>query len=175
MKLANDVKRALARRKVGTWRANTLATEIRTGKIKLTRLRGLSVIAKCSLVYLTSGGAYEAREPLKPKEAVTKSIEHAGYDKHDFARKMGYKDYAYVAALLSSEMLPVRALIKFAEELNMEVWELLCDSECYPITYNETPQRENPSEWDQMVELNLMGWLDSKQRDQYEKQNGPGI
>lgn len=171
MKLANDIKRALGRRCAGPWRAAMCAVDIKTGKMKLRDLIGLSKLAKCSVTYLTSGGNYDAKVPMSPKEAVLKSIMHAGHDKHDFARMMGFRDYSYVNAMLQNEKIPVRLLMRFAEALHLEIWELMCDSECYKVDYDSLV----PTQWDQMVELNIMGWLDSKRRDEYKQEKGPGI
>lgn len=171
MQLANDLKRALGKRRAGPWKANNYAMGIKTGRIRLKNLFYLAKEGNCSLVYLTSGGCYEAANNLTPKEAVIKSAMHKGYDKHDFARMLGYQNFSYLARLLDNGTLPVKILMKIAETLDMEVWELLCDGE---YTYID-PLELKPTEWDQLVELNLMGWLDAKPRDTYEKDGGPGI
>lgn len=171
MRLANDIKRALGRRRAGPWRANGYAVGIRKGFVKLNSLTHLAREAKCSLVYLVSGGNFEEDGPTDVRDAVLKSIMHGGYEKHDFARKMGYRDYNYVAAMLRDGTVPVKVLMKFAETLHLEIWELFCDSECHKVDYDSGV----PTQWDQMVELNLMGWLDSKRREDYEKKGGPGI
>lgn len=171
MRLASNIQQALAFKQAGTWRANGYAAKIRGGKIKLLHLQALAKQAGCSLVYLTSGGLREEDAPMDIKDAIRKSIEHGGYDKHDFARMMGYASFAYIAATINKGTIPVRVLLKFAKTLNIYVWELLCDSECHEsemVDYEPTP-------WNQMVELNLMGWLDTKSRDEYEKDEGPGI
>lgn len=171
MQLANDLKRALGRKRAGAWKAAGYATGIRRGVTKLRNLMYLAGQAKCSMTFLTSGGNYEEREPMAIRDAVLKSIMHGGYDKHDFARMMGYRDYNYVAAMLANGSIPVKVLMKFADTLHIEIWELFCDSECDRIDYDSLV----PSEWDRDVELNIMGWLDSKRRDAYEKSEGPGI
>lgn len=171
MQLANDLKRALGRKRSQPSRANGFAARIKKGEAKLSHLWGLKNLARCSIVYLTSGGNYEESSNLTARMGVQKSIEHAGYDKHDFARKMGYKDFYYVASMLEKGTIPVKVLLRFASELKMEIWELLCDGECYELNYPNLP----PSHWDQMVELNIMGWLDSKRRDQYKEDKGPGL
>lgn len=171
MLLASNIQQALAFKRAGTWRANGYAAKIHGGKVRLSNLRALAKQAGCSLVYLTSGGMKEEDAPMDVKDAICKSIEHGGYDKHDFARMMGYASFAYIANMIDKGTIPVRVLIKFAKTLNIYVWELLCDGECHDseiVEYEPTP-------WDQLVELNLMGWLDTKRRDEYEKEEGPGI
>lgn len=171
MQLANDLKRALGRKRAGAWKAAGYAVKIRTGRAKLYDLESLAREAKCSLVYLTSGGEYGVREEMRPVDAVTASIIHAGLDKHDFARSMGFRDYSYVATMLRERTIPVRTLMRFADALGLKIWELLSDSECVSMEY----ESRIPTQWDQLVELNLMGWLDAKKRDKYEKKEGPGI
>lgn len=171
MQLANDLKRALGKKHAGPWKASGYATGIWRGKVKLKDLEYLAGEGKCSLVYLTSGGNYEEREHIPVKDAVLKSIEHGGHEKHDFARMMGYRDYSYISSMLSKGTIPVKALMKFAKVLKLEIWELLCDSECDKIVIPELEQDERG----RLVELNLMGWLDSKRRDQYEIDRGPGL
>ncbi len=171
MQLANDLKRALGKRKAGPWKANGYAVSIKQGKAKLSGLIHLAKEASCSLTYLTSGGNFEAKEDLKPRDAVLRSITHKGYDKHDFGRMLGFPNFNRLSQMLENGTLPVKVLMKIADTLEMEVWEVLCDNEYTEVDLFSS----TPSDWDQMVELNLMGWLDSKPRDKYEKDKGPGI
>ena len=126
MQLANDLKRALGKRKAFPYKANGYAVGIKQGKIRLLHLRLLAEQAKCSLTYLTSGGCYEAKEDLPPKEAIRRSIMHKGYDKHDFARKLGYRNFTYLSSMLEHETIPVKILMKMAEALEMEARTVTC-------------------------------------------------
>lgn len=171
MKLANNLKKALARKYAGAWKANDFAMRTRRGQAKLKDLYFLASEAQCSLVYLTSGGEYEERDHMTPEAGVLKSIMHAGHDKHDFARMMGFRSYAYVADMLRKRTIPVKALLKFSEALKMPIYELLCDGECFKIDYDHKP----PSQWWHLVKLNQMGWFDAKPRGQGKAKKGPGL
>lgn len=171
MRLVNDIWQALSKRVEWPWVTKGLAIRIRNGKTRLNDLERMAYGARCSLVYLTSGGCHEDTSRLSVRAAVQKSIEHAGHDKHDFARSLGFRDFNYVASMLENGKIPVRTLLTMAERLHMELWQMLCDGEYI----DAAPPARAPSQWDHLVELNVMGWLDTKRREDYEKDRGPGI
>lgn len=159
--LARNVKRALKIKRAEWWRANGLSLKIARGETRLYHLKTLAREGNCSLTFLLSGGRQEARRELTETEAVGLSIMHAGRDKHDVARAIGIRDYAYLRSTIANGTVKVTTIVKLCREIKVWPWQLFCDSDWIE---NENPDDE-PSEWDQLVELELMGWLDAPKRE----------
>lgn len=161
MRLANNIRRALTIQCAGRWRANRLEWRIRRGEVRLSDLERLAETAKCSLVFLTSGGRHEADNDLPVAENITNCIMHKGLDKHDFARSLGFRDYKYLRWQIARGKVHASMLIRMAEALKVDVWYMLCDG------MEKDPGIDDlvPTQWEQLVELNLMGWLDAKPDD----------
>lgn len=155
MTIEQTIRRALLIAGRGCRRAWGLDMRIRRGETRLNDIRDLAIFARCSLVFLLSGGDHEACNELQPVDAITKSIEHRGMDKHDFARRLGFQDFAYLRKQIVNGTVKVSMLKKMADALTMPIWQMLCDSES--ISTNDPEY--TPTEWDQLVEKNLMGWL----------------
>lgn len=158
MSLASDIRRALTIQCAGRWRARRLEWRIRRGEVRLSDIERLAEIAKCSLVFLTSGGRYEADNDLPVVENITNCIMHCGLDKHDFARSLGFRDYKYLRWQIVRGVVKASLLIRMADALKVDVWYMLCDGEQKETNIDNL----TPTQWDQLVELNLMGWLGAK-------------
>lgn len=151
--------RALKIKRGEWWLARGLPLKIARGQTQLSTLKNIAKFngKGCSLTFLLSGGVYEANNDITVTEAVTRSIMHAGRDKHDVARELGFRDFNYLRHMIVTDTLKVSMLLKLCKVLHMEPWEVMCDGEYKMI---EDADAE-PSQWEQMVELNLMGWLDA--------------
>lgn len=159
MQLAKDITRALRKRRGEWWRARGLPLKIARGQTNLASLRKMAKHAgrECSLTYMLSGGRYDTAEDMPLADAIARSIMHAGKDKHDVARAIGFRDYNYLRHQIVTETLQVKVFLKLCEAICRQPWEVTCDGE-YALV--EDPNAE-PSQWEQMVELDLMGWLDA--------------
>lgn len=155
MELVDNIRTVLRRKRLRYWRANNYAQLIKEGKIRLSDLIRLSMEAQCSLTYLASGGKYEYLEDLSPRIAIEQSVAHGGYDKNDFARLFGFRDFSAVAKQIDSGSIKVITLIAMAEKLNISVWEMLCDR-MYMATDDIFLE---PNRTNKIRELNTMGWL----------------
>lgn len=149
------MKRALMIRHAGPWRVRGFTLKIVRGEVTLETLLQIAAKAHCSLTFLTSGAEYESREYISPYEAIVRSIQHAGHDVNDFARSLGFHDFAYMRQMINNNTIKVSMLIKVAKALNFELWQLFCDND-----YVRTSDADySPSDWDRFKELALMGWL----------------
>lgn len=162
MQLAKDIMRAMKIRKGEWWRARGLPLQIARGQATLKTIGFLAHFSgNCSLTFLLSGGRYEATRDIPLVDAVEHSIMHAGKDKHDVARELGYRDFNYPRRLIMTRTMQLRIFLKLCKAIDMPPWQVACDGE---YTVAEDPNAE-PSEWDQLVELHQMGWLTAPWRD----------
>lgn len=158
MQLGNDIIRAMKIRKGEWWRAKGLPLKIARGQATLKTLGLLAHFSHdCSLTFLLSGGRYEEKRKMPLIDAVEHSIMHAGKNKHDVARELGYRDFCYPRRLIATNTMQIRMFLKLCKAINMEPWRVVCDGE-YVVA--EDPNAE-PTYWERMLELNLMGWLDA--------------
>lgn len=167
MRLADDIMRAIKIKKGEWWRARGLPLKIARGQATLKTIQILAHFSRgCSLTFLLSGGRYEVRRDLPLIDAVEHSIMHAGKDKHDIAREIGFRDFSYPRRLIMTGTMKMKTFLKLCKAIDMEPWRVACDGE-YVVA--EDPNAE-PSEWDRLVEMNQMGWLDAPRRDRETRQ-----
>ena len=158
MQLAKDIMRAMRIKRGEWWRAKGLPLKIARGQATLKTLGFLANVSRnCSLTFLLSGGRYEERTKIPLVDAVEHSIMHAGKDKHDVAREIGYRDFNYPRRLIMTQTMQLRVFLKLCKAINMLPWQVVCDSN-YVVA--EDPNAE-PTYWEKMLELNQMGWLDA--------------
>lgn len=158
MQLAKDIMRAMRIRRGEWWRAKGLPLKIARGQATLKTLGILTTASRsCSLTFLLSGGRYEERTKIPLVDAVEHSIMHAGKDKHDVAREIGYRDFNYPRRLIMTQAMQLRVFLKLCKAINMLPWQVVCDGN-YVVA--EDPNAE-PTYWEKMLELNQMGWLDA--------------
>lgn len=141
MTLTDDIRYVLRLRNAGVWRSNNLPTRIKKGYLKLKDLEDMSQAARCSIVFLTSGGRYDYHGEKDVAEAVEASIRHKGLDIHDVARIMGKRNAYTLTRGLKECTISVRTLLNLAKTINMPLHEMLCDGEQEPAPM-EIPGRE---------------------------------
>ena len=157
MNLADDLLYVMRLRNAGVWRAKNAASRITKGKMKLSELETMADAAKCSLVFLTSGGRHDYQGELTTLQAIDASIRHKGLDKHDVARSMGLRNAYGLYSEIRDSSVSVARLLRIAEILEMPLYEMLCDSEQVEAP-REIPGREaSPRVINR--DLYRMGWM----------------
>lgn len=141
MTLIDNIKYVLRLRNAGVWRADKLHTRIKRGYVKLKDLEEMAQAARCSLVFLASGGRYDYHGEMTAAEAVETSIRHKGLNIHDVARAMGKRNAYTILRELRENTISVRHLVQLAETAGMPLHEMLCDGEQEPAP-PEIPGRE---------------------------------
>lgn len=156
-KIIHNIEYVLQLRNAGIWRAKGLYTKIKKGHARLRDLDEMAQAARCSLVFLTSGGKYDYHGTLDTLQAITASIRHHRLNQHDLARMMGNKDAYAINRDIRNRTISVNKLLRMADILNIELFEMLCDGEYTPAPM-EIPGRQAPR--DVIIrDLCLMGWL----------------
>lgn len=138
MRLVDNLAYVMRLRNAGVWRTHNAYTKIMKGKMRLRDFEEMARAAKCSLVFLTSGGRYDYHGDLTTAQAIDASIRHKGLDKHDVARTMGDKDAYTIFKNIQNGTITIAKLLKLADIIGTPLHEMLCDGE------HETAPQEIP-------------------------------